>query len=62
MTLAVRIEKSLSKYTKGARGFKAEGFGGKPHGRQCFVIYLGCHGEGKNGAAIYIDLSVMPKL
>lgn len=60
LTLAVRMEKSFSKYTKGRRGFIAEGFGNKPHGRKSFVIYLGCHGERKNGAAIYIDLSVMP--
>lgn len=62
MTLAVRLEKSFSKYTKGRRGFEAEGFGNKPHGRKCFVIYLGGHGEGRrNASAIYIDLSVMPR-
>jgi len=60
MTLAVRLEKSFSKYTKGSRGFTAEGFGNKPHGRKCFVIYLGCHGaDSRNAAAIYIDLSVI---
>lgn len=60
MTLAVRLEKSLSKYTKGRKGFIGEGFGGKPHGRLCFVIYLGCHGDKQNTSAIYIDLSVFP--
>lgn len=62
MTLAIRFSKEFSKYWKGRKAFESEGFGGKPHGRKCFVIYLGCHGDGtRTPAAIYLDLSVVPK-
>lgn len=60
MDLAIALSKVTAKYWKGREAFEAEGFGGKPHGRKCFVLYLGCHGAGKKSAAIYIDLSVMP--
>ena len=62
MDLAIALSKATAKYWKGRDAFEAEGFGGKPHGRKCFTLYLGAHGTGKPGGskAIFIDLSVMP--